>query len=125
MSQTLPLLQIVLSEREVKPLTLVLVLSSELLGDVLLLQVQDSLLLLFQPAEASSPERRVLVHQFLDSDLWLLGAVVRPAPVSQKRLSLFTVHIIILETKKIAECSGSRYWTCDDSTQRMNVPGQV
>lgn len=86
MSQMSPLLQIVISEREVKPLTLVLVLvlSSELLGDVLLLQVQDSLLLLFQPAEASSPERRVLVHQFLDSDLRLLRAVVGPAPVSRR-----------------------------------------
>lgn len=42
-------LWIVMSGQEVKPLTqvLVLVLSSQLLGNVLLLQVQDALLFLF------------------------------------------------------------------------------
>lgn len=61
--------------------TCVLALSSEFLRDVLLLQVQDALLFLLQPAEAPSPKSRILLHQFLDSDLRLEGAVDGPDPV--------------------------------------------
>lgn len=91
-------LQTVMSRQEVKPLTQVLVLSSQLLGNVLLLQVQDALLFLFQPAETPSPECRVLLHQLLDSDLRLQGGVNSLAPVFQQRLIFFTVGVIVLFT---------------------------
>lgn len=93
-------LQTVMSVQEVKPLTqvLVLVLSSQLLGNVLLLQVQDALLFLFQPAETPSPECRILLHQLLDSDLRLQGAVASLAPVFRQQLIFFTVGVIVLFT---------------------------
>lgn len=93
-------LQIIMSGQEMKPLTvvLVLVLSSQLLGNVLLLQVQDALLFLFEPAETSSPKCRVLLHQLLDSDLWLQGGVTSLAPVFRQRLIFFTVGVIVLFT---------------------------
>lgn len=81
-------------------LTLVWVLSSEFLGDVLLLQVQDSLLFLFQPAEASSPERRVLVHQPLNPDLRHIRCVAGSASILLRTLARYAVHIIILKTQR-------------------------
>lgn len=75
---------------------LVLVLVPQLLGDVLLLQVEQPLLFLLQPAEAPSPERRVLVHQTLHSQLWLLGGDVALA-LPLGGVALLAVHILILE----------------------------
>lgn len=85
-------------------LTLALVLSSQLLGDVLLLQVQEPLLLLFHPAEPSSPECRVLLHQSLNSDLWVAGAVVVfvhvPVSLSLRGFSSLAVYVVVLDTSQ-------------------------
>lgn len=73
--------------------TRVLALSSEFLGDVLLLQVHDALLFLLEPAEAPSPESWVLLHQLLDPDLRLDGAV----PVFiRRRLALLAVGVVVV-----------------------------
>lgn len=88
--------------------TRVLALSSQFLGDVLLLQIQDALLFLLEPAEAPSPEGRVLLHQLLDSDLRLEGAVGSPAPVSGRRLApLLAAGVVVLQSESV-EGSGGR-----------------
>lgn len=84
-------------------LTRVLVLSSELFGDVLFLQVLDPLLFLLQPAEAASPERRVLVHQTLNSDLRGIVALLRTTALILRRLASISVHLVVLETSQIKE----------------------
>lgn len=82
--------------------TLVLVLAPQLLGDVLLLQVLDALLFLLQPAEAPSPEGRVLLHEALNSDLWRVAAVLlTSSSVPLRRLSSVAVHVVVLETSGI------------------------
>lgn len=85
---------------------LVLIQASELLSDVLLLQVEEALLLLLQPAEAPPPEGRVLVHQTPHLHLRLVGGgVARLVIVPLGRHTLFfIVHLAIilvaLETKR-------------------------
>lgn len=73
------------------------VLSPQLLGDVLLLQIQDPLLFLLQPAEAPPPERRVLLHQPLYSHLGGVGAVLGPAHLHG--LTFLSVYVLILESR--------------------------
>lgn len=84
-------------------LTWVLVLSSELFGDVLFLQVLDPLLFLLQPAETASPECWVFLHQTLNSDLRGIVALLRAAAFILRRLTSFSVHLIVLETSQIKE----------------------
>lgn len=61
------------SEAEVWAELLTLGVASQLLAEAVLLQVEDALLLLLQPAEAASPEHRVLIHQLLHPLLRLVG----------------------------------------------------
>lgn len=111
------------AELEAKPLTLFLFLflvlvlglglglASQLLAKALLLQVEDALLLLLQPAEAPSPEHRVLIHQLLDSHLRLVGAVFKPAAVVQRGVAL-----LILEKQRVESRKGR--------SQSQSLPAQ-
>lgn len=53
------------------PLTLVVGVAPQLLAEAALLEAEEALLLLLQPAQTSSPEHRVLLHQLLHALLGL------------------------------------------------------